>query len=166
LPGGVKARKGLRLRPDQPNQPTDFPNNQSCADCAVVPNFQDNLIETEKLPRNSQSSAQEHNGTTPALREPTPESQNPETNLSQSEKFVDTEPWLDELCAELTATQSEPTQPEPTDPELIDLEVLVWQCERCGRVFERLIEVDLFGSPKCRVCGGALKLQWQRGDKP
>ena len=67
LPGGVKARKGLRLRPDQPNQPTDFPNNQSCADCAVVPNFQDNPIETKKLPRNSQSSAQEHNSTNPLI---------------------------------------------------------------------------------------------------
>jgi rubredoxin len=82
-----------------------------------------------------------------------------ENDLQQSEKFVDTEQWLDELCAELTASQSELTETEPTD-----LEVLVWQCERCGRVFERLVEADLFGSPKCRVCGGTLKLQWQRGD--
>jgi putative DNA primase/helicase len=160
LPGGVKARKGLRLRPDQPNQPTDFPNNQSCADCAVVPNFQDNPIETEKLLRDSQSSAQEHNGTNlPSDIGVAPEKS--ESDLQQSEKFVDTEKWLDELCAELTATQPEPTEPEPTD-----LEVLVWQCERCGRVFERLIEADLFGSPKCRVCGGTLKIQWQRSDKP
>jgi putative DNA primase/helicase len=84
-----------------------------------------------------------------------------ENGLQQTEKFVDTKQWLDELCAELTASQSEPTEPEPTD-----LEVLVWQCERCGRIFERLVEADLFGSPKCRVCGGTLKLQWQRGDKP
>jgi protein-arginine kinase activator protein McsA len=91
--------------------------------------------------------------------EPTPEPQNSETNLSQTEKYVDTEKWLDELCAELTANQPEPTEPT-------DIEVLVWQCERCGRVFERLVEADLFGSPKCRVCGGTLKLQWQRGDKP
>jgi putative DNA primase/helicase len=82
-----------------------------------------------------------------------------ERDLQQSEKFVDTEEWLDELCAELTATQPEPPEPEP-----IDLEVLVWQCERCGRVFERLVETDLFGSPKCRVCGGTLKIRWQRGD--
>jgi hypothetical protein len=73
LPGGVKARKGLRLRPDQPDQssPTTPPNpstnDQPCADCAVVPNFQDNPIETEKLPRNSQTSAQEHNGTNPTI---------------------------------------------------------------------------------------------------
>jgi len=93
--------------------------------------------------------------------EPTPEPQNPETNLSQTEKYVDTEKWLDELCAELGAPQFEPTETEPTD-----LEVLVWQCERCGRVFERLVEADLFGSPKCRVCGGTLKLHCQRGDKP
>jgi hypothetical protein len=91
--------------------------------------------------------------------EPTPEPKNPETNLSQTVKYVDTEKWLDELCAELAASQSEPTETEPTD-----IEVLVWQCERCGRVFERLVEADLFGSPKCRVCGGTLKLQWQRGD--
>jgi putative DNA primase/helicase len=84
-----------------------------------------------------------------------------ENGLQQTEKFVDTEQWLDELCAKLTATQT-----EPTEPELTDLEVLVWQCERCGRVFERLIEADLFGSPKCRVCGGTLKLHCQRGDKP
>jgi hypothetical protein len=32
-----------------------------------------------------------------------------ENGLQQTEKFVDTEKWLDELCAELTATQSEPT---------------------------------------------------------
>jgi protein-arginine kinase activator protein McsA len=91
------------------------------------------------------------------------EPENSETDLSQTVKYVDTEKWLDELCAELTASQPEPTEPEPTD-----LEVLVWQCERCGRVFERLVEADLFGSPKCRVCGGALKIQWQwqRGDKP
>jgi putative DNA primase/helicase len=147
--------------PSSPSSPDPSTNDQPCADCAVVPNFQDNPIETEKLPRNSQSSAQEHNGTTPALREPTLEPQNPETNLSQPVKFVDTEKWLDELCAELTATQPEPPEPEPTD-----LEVLVWQCERCGRVFERLVEADLFGSPKCRVCGGTLKIRWQRGDKP
>jgi hypothetical protein len=67
LPGGVKARKGLRLRPDQPDQPTDFPTDRPCADCAVVPNFQDNPIETEKLPRNSQTSAQEHNSTNPLI---------------------------------------------------------------------------------------------------
>ena len=73
LPGGVKARKGLRLRPDQPDQssPTTPPdpstNDQPCADCAVVPNFQDNPIETEKLPRDSQTSAQEHNGTNPLI---------------------------------------------------------------------------------------------------
>jgi len=84
-----------------------------------------------------------------------------ERDLQQSEKFVDTEAFLDELCAELTATQPKPPEPEPTD-----LEVLVWQCERCGRVFERLVEADLFGSPKCRVCGGTLKIRWQRSDKP
>jgi len=83
-----------------------------------------------------------------------------ERDLQQSEKFVDTEAFLDELCAELTATQPEPPEPEPTD-----LEVLVWKCERCGRVFERLIEADLFSSPKCRVCGGTLKIHWQRSDK-
>jgi protein-arginine kinase activator protein McsA len=89
------------------------------------------------------------------------EPENSETDLSQTVKYVDTEKWLDELCAELTASQT-----EPTETELTDLEVLVWQCERCGRVFERLVEADLFGSPKCRVCGGTLKLHWQRGDKP
>jgi predicted nucleic acid-binding Zn-ribbon protein len=158
LPGGVKARKGLRLRPDQSNQPTDFPNNQSCADCADVPNFQYNPIETEKLPRDIQSSAQEHNGTNlPSDIEVAPEKS--ENGLQQSEKFVDTEAFLDELCAELTANQPEPTEPEPND-----LEVLIWQCERCGRVFERLIEADLFGSPKCRYCGGTLKIHWRRGD--
>jgi putative DNA primase/helicase len=88
-------------------------------------------------------------------------SEKSENDLQQSEKFVDTEKWLDELCTELTANQHEPTETEP-----MDLEVLVWQCERCGRVFERLVEADLFGSPKCRVCGGTLKIQWQRSDKP
>jgi hypothetical protein len=93
--------------------------------------------------------------------EPTTEPEKSETDLSQTERYVDTEAFLDELCAELTASQPEPTETEPTD-----LEVLVWQCERCGRVFERLIEADLFGSPKCRVCGGTLKICWQRSDKP
>jgi protein-arginine kinase activator protein McsA len=93
--------------------------------------------------------------------QPTSEPENLETDLSQTVKYVDTEQWLDELCSELAASQPKPTETEPPD-----LEVLVWQCERCGRVFERLIEADLFGSPKCRYCGGTLKLQWQRSDKP
>jgi protein-arginine kinase activator protein McsA len=107
----------------------------------------DELVDTETL-------IAELNAT-----EPISEPQNLATNLSQSEKFVDTEQWLDELCAELTANPTEPTETEPTD-----IEVLVWQCERCGRVFERLIEADLFGSPKCRYCGGTLKICWRRGD--
>jgi hypothetical protein len=90
-----------------------------------------------------------------------PQSENSGNDLSQAVKFVDTEKWLDELCAELTANPPEPTEPEPTN-----IEVLVWQCERCGRVFERLVEADLFGSPKCRYCGGTLKIRWQRSDKP
>jgi hypothetical protein len=156
----------LRLRPDQPDQssPTTPPdpstNDQPCADCAVVPNFQDNPIEMEKLPRDSQSSAQEHNGTNlPSDIGVAPEKS--ENGLQQTEKFVDTEQWLDELCSELAASQPKPTETEPTD-----LEVLVWRCERCKKIFERLVEADLFGSPKCRVCGGTLKICWQRSDKP
>jgi putative DNA primase/helicase len=141
-----------------PPQPDPFPPDQSCADCAVVPNFQDNPIETEKLPRNSQSSAQEHNSTTPALREPIPEPQNPETDLSQTVKYVDTEQSLEELCAELSEASNKP----PDDTSLTSQQKPDRLACLCGgelRLFGKTYECLRCNSPRpavCRNCGKAL----------
>jgi hypothetical protein len=90
--------------------------------------------------------------------EPTPEPQNLATNLSQSEKFVDTEQWLDELCAELGATPDEPDTSLPPPQRLDRLACL------CGgelRLFWKTYECLRCDSPRpavCRHCGKVLRL--------
>jgi hypothetical protein len=132
LPGGVKARKGLRLRPDQPDQssPTTPPdpstNDQPCADCAVVPNFQDNSIETEKLPRDSQTSAQEHNSTNPLIachrdeKVSIPQSDVPTEDRTAKFAVRRGSDATAKAVAEATSVGDAPSPAHPTDPNSAD----------------------------------------------
>lgn len=96
LPGGVKARKGLRLKNASP---IHFPNDQAesmnsypCADRANVPNFLYNASNMAIHSGNTETSAQQHISTDSTdLRGNLIE-------LPQNVKFVETEKWLDELC--------------------------------------------------------------------
>jgi hypothetical protein len=92
--------------------------------------------------------------------EPTSEPKNSETNLSQSEKFVDTEKWLDELCAELSKASSKPDDNASLSSQQKP-DRLACLCGGELRLFGKTYECLRCDSPRiaaCRYCGKVLQL--------
>jgi len=83
-----------------------------------------------------------------------------ERNLQQSEKFVDTEQWLEELCAELSEASNKP----PDDTSSASQQKLDRLACLCGgelRLFGKTYECLRCDSPRiaaCRYCGKVLQL--------
>jgi hypothetical protein len=91
----------------------------------------------------------------PSVTEP-PSPETPEPTSSDEVRYIDTEKWLDELCAELSETSNEPDN-SASQPKLDRLACL------CGgelRLFGKFYQCLRCDSPRiaaCRYCGKVLQ---------